>query len=88
MRHGLALQLDADGMQRLLPDVLYFVNYLFVPISRASEKVLLNLSEKTEEYHKHHIMKEFSLKSNADLVLFAVERSVVSVNRDSYLRAS
>ena len=28
----------------------------------------LNLSEKTVEFHKHHIMEAYNLKSNADLV--------------------
>jgi DNA-binding NarL/FixJ family response regulator len=41
---------------------------------------LLNLSEKTVEFHKHHIMEAFNLKSNADLVLFAVRRRLISVN--------
>jgi DNA-binding CsgD family transcriptional regulator len=29
---------------------------------------LLNLSEKTVEFHKHHIRRDFNLRSNADLV--------------------
>jgi DNA-binding NarL/FixJ family response regulator len=41
---------------------------------------VLNLSEKTVEFHKRHIMKAFNLKSNADLVLFAVKRGLISVN--------
>ena len=41
---------------------------------------VLNLSEKTVEFHKHHIMEAFNLKSNADLVLFAVKRGLISVN--------
>jgi DNA-binding NarL/FixJ family response regulator len=40
----------------------------------------LDLSEKTVEFHKHHIMEAFNLKSNADLVLFAVRRRLISVN--------
>ena len=40
---------------------------------------VLNLSEKTVEFHKHHIMEAFDLKSNADLVLFAVKHGLVSV---------
>jgi Bacterial regulatory proteins, luxR family len=44
---------------------------------------LLNLSEKTVEFHKHHIMEAFNLKSNADLVLFAVRRRLISVNIES-----
>ena len=39
--------------------------------------VLLNLSNKTVEFHKHHIIAgAFNLQSNADLVLFAVEARV------------
>ena len=41
---------------------------------------LLDLSEKTVEFHKHHIMDVFNLKSNADVVLFALKRGLISVN--------
>jgi DNA-binding NarL/FixJ family response regulator len=41
---------------------------------------LLDLSQKTVEFHKHHIMDLFNLKSNADLVLFALKRNIISVN--------
>jgi DNA-binding NarL/FixJ family response regulator len=41
---------------------------------------LLGLSEKTVEFHKHHIMDAFNLKSNADLVLFALRSGLISVN--------
>ncbi len=37
----------------------------------------LNLSEKTIEFHKHHIMEIFNLKSNADMVLFALKRGLI-----------
>jgi len=47
---------------------------------------LLNLSEKTVEFHKHHIMDIFNLKSNADLVLFALKRGLISVNIEPRLR--
>jgi DNA-binding NarL/FixJ family response regulator len=40
----------------------------------------LNLSLKTIEFHKHHIMAEFNLKSNADLVLLAVKNGLISIN--------
>ena len=40
----------------------------------------LNLSEKTVQFHKHHIMETFNLKSNADLVLFAVKEGLISVD--------
>jgi DNA-binding NarL/FixJ family response regulator len=38
---------------------------------------LLNLSEKTVEFHKHHIMVSFNLKTNADLVLFALNHGLI-----------
>jgi DNA-binding NarL/FixJ family response regulator len=41
---------------------------------------LLNLSEKTVEFHKHHIMMAFNLRSNADLVLFALKKRLISLN--------
>jgi hypothetical protein len=31
------------------------------------------------EFHKHHIMEAFNLRSNADLVLFAVKQGLVSI---------
>jgi DNA-binding NarL/FixJ family response regulator len=40
---------------------------------------LLDISEKTAEYHKHRIMKAFNLESNADLVLFALKRGLISL---------
>jgi DNA-binding NarL/FixJ family response regulator len=51
----------------------------------------LNLSEKTVEFHKHHIMQSFNLKSNADLVLFALQQGLVSLPCDTaqvYKKAS
>ncbi len=40
----------------------------------------LNLSEKTIEFHKHHIMEAFNLKSNADLVLFALKQGLIMLD--------
>lgn len=40
----------------------------------------LNISEKTVEFHKHHIRKAFNLRSNADLVLFALKEGLISTN--------
>jgi DNA-binding NarL/FixJ family response regulator len=40
----------------------------------------LNLSEKTVEFHKHHIMETFNLKSNADLVLLALKEGLISLD--------
>lgn len=44
---------------------------------------LLDLSEKTIEAHKHHIMEAFGLQSNAGLVLFALKHGLISVNPES-----
>lgn len=41
---------------------------------------LLDLSEKTVEFHKHHIMDVYNLKNNAHLVLFALKHGLISMN--------
>ena len=41
----------------------------------------LDLSEKTVEFHKHHIMVAFNLKNNADLVLFALSQGLIAPDR-------
>jgi len=38
---------------------------------------LLNLSAKTIEFHKYHIMEMFELKNTTDLVLFALNRGLI-----------
>ena len=38
----------------------------------------LQLSEKTVMFHKYNVMHAFNLKSNADLVLFALKRGLIS----------
>ena len=48
----------------------------------------LNLSEKTIEFHKHHIMETFNLKSNADLVLMALKEGLISLNSQPLKRTS
>ncbi|HXY52903.1 MAG TPA: response regulator transcription factor [Terriglobales bacterium] len=39
---------------------------------------ILEVSEKTVMFHKYHIMESFHLKSNADLVLFALKHHLIS----------
>ena len=39
----------------------------------------LNLSQKTIEFHKHHIMQSFDLKNNAELVLFALKHDLITI---------
>jgi DNA-binding NarL/FixJ family response regulator len=39
---------------------------------------ILQVSEKTVMFHKYHIMQSFNLKSNADLVLFALKHHLIS----------
>jgi len=41
--------------------------------------VILEISEKTVEFHKRHIQQIFNLKSNADIVLFAVKQGLISI---------
>ena len=41
---------------------------------------ILNLSEKTVEFHKHHVMDAFNIKTNADLVLFGLKRGLIAIN--------
>jgi DNA-binding NarL/FixJ family response regulator len=48
---------------------------------------LLNLSEKTVEFHKHHIMEAFDLRSNAGLILYALKHGLISVNPEPAARA-
>ena len=48
---------------------------------------LLNLSEKTVEFHKRHIMEAFNLKSNAELILFALKHGLISVDPEPSARA-
>ena len=40
---------------------------------------ILSLSEKTVEFHKHHIMETFNIKSNADLVLFGLKHGLIAI---------
>jgi len=47
------------------------------PIKQIADQ--LNLSQKTIEFHKHHIMQSFDLKSNAELVLFALKRDLITI---------
>jgi DNA-binding NarL/FixJ family response regulator len=44
---------------------------------------LLDLSEKTVEFHKHHVMQAFNLGNNAALVLFALKQGLISLNPQS-----
>ena len=41
---------------------------------------LLNITEKTVEFHKHHVMQAFNLANNADLVLLALKHGLISIN--------
>jgi DNA-binding NarL/FixJ family response regulator len=40
---------------------------------------LLDLSEKTVEFHKQHIRESFNLKNNADFVLFALKHGLIAL---------
>jgi DNA-binding CsgD family transcriptional regulator len=38
---------------------------------------ILEVSEKTIMFHKYHIMQQFNLKNNAEIVLFAVKQHLI-----------
>ena len=44
----------------------------------------LDLSPKTIEFHKHHIMTAFHLKTNSDLILFAIKKGLISVQPEAH----
>lgn len=44
---------------------------------------LLNVSLKTVMFHKYHVMDIFNLRSNADVVLFALQKGLIMPMRDS-----
>ena len=39
---------------------------------------ILEVSEKTIMFHKYHIMREFNLKNNAEIVLFALKQHLIA----------
>jgi DNA-binding NarL/FixJ family response regulator len=41
---------------------------------------VLNLSEKTVEFHKRRIMESFNLKNNAEMILFALKQGLIAVD--------
>jgi DNA-binding NarL/FixJ family response regulator len=41
---------------------------------------LLNISKKTVEFHKRHIMEALHLKSNAGLILYALKQGLISLD--------
>jgi len=49
---------------------------------------ILDLSEKTVEFHKRHIMESHNLKSNPDLTLFAVRLGLVAVEGEPRAKAA
>lgn len=48
----------------------------------------LDLSPKTIEFHKHHIMASFNLKTNSDVVLFAIKKGLISVEPEARYASS
>jgi DNA-binding NarL/FixJ family response regulator len=45
---------------------------------------ILSLSEKTVEFHKHHIMESFDIKTNAGLVLFGLKHGLIAVTPEPF----
>ncbi len=42
----------------------------------------LQLSQKTIQFHKYHIMQQYNLKNNADLVLFAFKQGLIMLDSE------
>jgi DNA-binding NarL/FixJ family response regulator len=42
----------------------------------------LQLSQKTIQFHKYHIMQQYNLKNNADLVLFAFKQGLIMLDTE------
>ena len=43
---------------------------------------LLDLSDKTVEFHKHHVMEAFNLRSNAAMVIFALKQGLINSDHE------
>jgi DNA-binding NarL/FixJ family response regulator len=69
-----AQQYTKDLSQRQI-DVIQLLAEGRAPKEVAAE---LNLSEKTVMFHKYNVMHAYNLKSNADLVIFALKRGLIS----------
>jgi len=69
-----AQQYTKDLSQRQI-DVIQLLAEGRAPKEVAAE---LNLSEKTVMFHKYNVMHAYNLKSNADLVIFALKRGLLS----------
>src|SRR5277367_1185413 len=41
---------------------------------------VLKISQRTVEFHKHNIQQSFGLRTNADIVLFALKQRLISIN--------
>jgi DNA-binding NarL/FixJ family response regulator len=46
---------------------------------------ILNLNEKTVEFHKHHIMETFDIKTNAALVLFGLKHDLIAITPEPHI---
>jgi len=82
--HVRARQLTKDLTQRQREIVQLFAE------GRAMKEIagLLDLSEKTVEFHKHHIMVAFNLKNNAQLILFALKHGLISIDPEPSVLAT
>jgi len=47
---------------------------------RKEVAAMLNISEKTVEFHKHKIMEAFNLENNTELIYFALRRGLITID--------
>ena len=74
--------------KELTPRQREFVQLFAEGKSMKEIAAILNLSEKTVEFHKHHIMESHNLKSNPDLILFAVKLGLIGVESEPRAKAA
>ncbi len=68
---------DDLGMPQLTPRQREVLQLLAEGHSMIEAAKVLNVTPRTVGYHKYRMMKEFSLKNNADLIRFALREHIV-----------
>ena len=68
---------DDLGMPQLTPRQREVLQLLAEGRSMIEAAKILNLVPRTVAFHKYRMMKEFNLKTNADLIRFALREHIV-----------
>jgi DNA-binding NarL/FixJ family response regulator len=70
---------DGEGLPGLTPRQREVLQLLAEGKSMKEVAAILNITTRTVEFHKYRIMELLSLKTNAELVQYAVRQGIVSV---------